>query len=105
MTKTLLNDESFGLNDEVSLILQTISRVIASKFFPTRYSDVVLQVPNKRSWALNCTVGRKNGRLNSGWKKFVQDNNIKVGDVCVFEQVSRTRFLFNVYIFPAVEGV
>ncbi|XP_016484669.1 B3 domain-containing transcription factor VRN1-like [Nicotiana tabacum] len=83
----------------------TISRVIASKFFPTRYSGVVLQVPNKRSWALNCTVGTKNGKLNSGWKKFVQDNNLKVGDVCVFEQVSRTRFLFNVYIFPAVEGV
>nr|XP_009779741.1 PREDICTED: B3 domain-containing protein Os03g0619600-like [Nicotiana sylvestris] len=81
----------------------TLSR--AKKFFATRHSDVVLQVSSKKSWAVKCILGTFNAKLTSGWKEFVLDNNLKVGDVCVFEMVSRAKLLFNVIIFTSAEGM
>nr|XP_016472693.1 PREDICTED: B3 domain-containing protein Os11g0197600-like isoform X2 [Nicotiana tabacum] len=81
----------------------TLSR--ARKFFATRHSDVVLQVSSKKSWAVKCILGPANAKLTSGWKDFVLDNNLKVGDVCVFERVSRSKLLFNVIIYTSAEGI
>ncbi|XP_070052213.1 B3 domain-containing protein Os03g0620400-like isoform X1 [Nicotiana tomentosiformis] len=81
----------------------TLSR--ARKFFATRHSDVVLKVSSKKSWAVKCILGTANAKLTSGWKEFVLDNNLKVGDVCVFERVSRSKLLFNVIIFTSAEGM
>ncbi|XP_059312733.1 B3 domain-containing protein LOC_Os12g40080-like isoform X1 [Lycium ferocissimum] len=94
----------------------TIPRVIGWEFFSTKRSDLVLQVPSKRSkravrfpskrsWALKCFRAKEYAKLSSGWKEFVLDNNIKAGDVCVFEQINRSNLLFNVHIFPADEDV
>lgn len=79
--------------------------MIGWEFFSAKRSDLVLQIPNKRSWALKCYRAKEYAKLTSGWKEFVLDNNIKAGDVCVFEQVSRSNRVFNVYIFPADEDV
>lgn len=37
-------------------------------------------------WSLNYTLGirRQKGRFCGGWSNFVKDNDLKVGDVCVF---------------------
>ncbi|KAH0685464.1 hypothetical protein KY284_016017 [Solanum tuberosum] len=64
-----------------------IPRVIGWEIFFAKRSDLVLQVPSKRSWALKCNRAKEYAKLTSGWKEFVFDNNIKVGDVCVFEQI------------------
>ncbi|XP_019240388.1 PREDICTED: B3 domain-containing protein Os11g0197600-like [Nicotiana attenuata] len=64
----------------------SITLPIARKFFATKHSDVVLQVSSKKSWAVKCILGTANAKLTSGWKKFVLDNSLKVGDVCVFER-------------------
>jgi hypothetical protein len=37
--------------------------------------------------------------LSSGWKAFAIDNNLKVGDVCNFEQIPSTNMAFHVRIF------
>ncbi|XP_016490744.2 B3 domain-containing protein LOC_Os12g40080 isoform X1 [Nicotiana tabacum] len=81
----------------------TLSR--ARKFFATKHSDVVLQNSSKRSWAVKCSLGTVNAKLTSGWKEFVLDNNLKVGDVCVFERVSTSKLLFNVIIYTSAEGM
>ncbi|XP_009613660.1 B3 domain-containing protein_Os12g40080-like isoform X3 [Nicotiana tomentosiformis] len=81
----------------------TLSR--ARKFFAAKHSDVVLQNSSKRSWAVKCSLGTVNAKLTSGWKEFVLDNNLKVGDVCVFERVSRSKLLFNVIIYTSAEGM
>ncbi|XP_049394799.1 B3 domain-containing protein REM16-like [Solanum stenotomum] len=82
-----------------------IPQVIGWEIFSAKRSDLVLQVPRKRSWALKCNRAKEYALLTSGWKEFVFDKYIKVGDVCVFEQVNRSNLLFNVYIFPAEENV
>ncbi|KAJ8549988.1 hypothetical protein K7X08_033695 [Anisodus acutangulus] len=78
---------------------------VARKFFATKHSVVVLQVSSKRSWAVKCILGTANAKFTAGWKEFVLDNNLKVGSVCVFERVSRSKLLFNVIIFPSAEGM
>ncbi|OIT06486.1 PREDICTED: uncharacterized protein LOC109211655 isoform X1 [Nicotiana attenuata] len=83
----------------------SITLPIARKFFATKHSDVILQNSSKRSWAVKCSLGTVNAKLTSGWKEFVLDNNLKVGDVCVFERVSRSKLLFNVIIFTSAEGM
>ncbi|CAN4090541.1 unnamed protein product [Withania somnifera] len=83
----------------------SITLSVARKFLSSRHSDVVLQVSSKRRWAVKCTLGISNAKFSAGWKEFVLDNNLKVGDVCVFEWVSRSKFLFNVIIFRSAEGI
>ncbi|KAI8545640.1 hypothetical protein RHMOL_Rhmol07G0055500 [Rhododendron molle] len=38
-----------------------------------------------KNWDMVYLGERSQGKLNSGWKTFVHDNNLKVGDACVFE--------------------
>ncbi|XP_059294587.1 uncharacterized protein LOC132047576 [Lycium ferocissimum] len=83
----------------------SITLPVTKKFFTTKHSDVVLQVSSKRTWAVKCILGTANAKFTAGWKEFVLDNNLKVGDVCVFERVSRSKLLFNVIIFPSEEGI
>lgn len=40
----------------------------------------------------------KGARILIGWKKFVQDNGLRVGNVCVFELMPGTR-KFNVTVY------
>uniref|UniRef100_A0A7N2KZS9 TF-B3 domain-containing protein n=1 Tax=Quercus lobata TaxID=97700 RepID=A0A7N2KZS9_QUELO len=40
-----------------------------------------------------------------GWKKFAQDNNLKVGDVCIFELINGVEVAFKVSIFRAANDI
>lgn len=53
------------------------------------------------SWPVTVCPRSRNcrcGRINTGWKEFVQDNGLKVGDVCVFELIPSTKN-FNITVF------
>ncbi|XP_022640640.1 B3 domain-containing protein REM9 [Vigna radiata var. radiata] len=45
---------------------------------------------NNSSWQIN---------LTTGWKNFVEDNNLRLGDVCVFEKIKKSGISFRVIIF------
>lgn len=65
--------------------------------------DVVLTVPNGRSWSAkirktplrfaNCT-----SRICEGWYEFANDNNLEVGDVCIFKLLAGAEISFEVSI-------
>ncbi|KAJ7961895.1 B3 domain-containing protein [Quillaja saponaria] len=38
-----------------------------------------------------------------GWRSFAVDNNLKVGDVCIFEMINSSELTFKVSIFPVVQ--
>ncbi|POO02682.1 hypothetical protein TorRG33x02_016680, partial [Trema orientale] len=69
---------------------------------------VFLSVPNGRSWdaklritpqeSMNCVA-----RLCKGWTEFVKDNNLGIGDVCVFKLLDRTAISFEVSIVRFAE--
>ncbi|ANM66063.1 putative transcription factor B3-Domain family [Arabidopsis thaliana] len=68
--------------------------------------EVVMQV-DQTKWEMKFNIfgARGSGGISTGWKKFVQDNNLREGDVCVFEPAnSETKPLhLNVYIFRGEE--
>ncbi|KAI3851947.1 hypothetical protein MKW98_019946 [Papaver atlanticum] len=62
---------------------------------------ITLRVSDGRTWeVVYISPTPTSGRISQGWGEFVADNNLKEGDVCVFELVDRRKnFEMNVYIF------
>ncbi|KAK7343346.1 hypothetical protein VNO77_12011 [Canavalia gladiata] len=67
--------------------------------------SVTLWVCKERTWNVKFKLNGGNGQLHltTGWKKFAKDNNLKLGDVCVFEQTKSTGISFRVVIFRDIE--
>lgn len=72
------------------------------------HKDVEFKVrdSNGRTWAVEYVyqiTGRPKGKFKAGWKEFVRDNDVEVGDVCVFEVVNMDQRvnLMQVHIFPS----
>lgn len=68
--------------------------------------DVVLSIPSGRSWSAqlrkrSLKTGKFAAVISSGWKEFAEDNNLEVGDVCIFELLNGTKISFQVSIFRA----
>ncbi|KAL5557169.1 hypothetical protein UlMin_039405 [Ulmus minor] len=66
--------------------------------------DVILKVSDGRTWSVKCSLkmygGRKTiAKLCCGWETFVQDNDLEVGDVCVFVLTRSSKASFEVVIF------
>ncbi|KAI3861332.1 hypothetical protein MKW92_022506 [Papaver armeniacum] len=57
-----------------------------------------------RTWEVGYVFKAPTGRwLSHGWRKFVVDNDLKEGDVCVFELVDRNKMEMIVHIFRQQE--
>ena len=44
------------------------------------------------------TKGRRVSFLRKGWKQFATDNNLEIGDGCIFELVNKIEMLFQVTV-------
>ncbi|KAK8321054.1 hypothetical protein V6Z11_A12G077200 [Gossypium hirsutum] len=81
--------------------------------FVKRYLDeekeeAILQVSDGRTWVVKFAVkvftGGQHKAEFSTWRAFARDNNLEVGDVCVFELINRHENSFKVSIFSAAPG-
>ncbi|KAJ7961889.1 B3 domain-containing protein [Quillaja saponaria] len=70
-------------------------------------SAATLQTHDGRTWHLKYRVHLYNKipkvEFQNGWRSFAMDNNLEVGDVCVFEMINRRELTFRVSIFPVVK--
>ncbi|WZY86266.1 hypothetical protein YC2023_032650 [Brassica napus] len=107
-----------ALSTKGFLVVMKRSHVVSKCFLyvPVQWStrnmsrepqDVVMQV-GERKWHLKFKYYGSKGRggVSVGWKKFVRDNNLCEGDVCVFEPTKPEAkpFHLDVYIFRAAEA-
>ncbi|XP_050209240.1 B3 domain-containing transcription factor VRN1-like isoform X2 [Mercurialis annua] len=88
--------------------IPTIPKVFACKYFRKDHDDVIFNGPDGRSWSLeyinSYSDGKERRRFHVGWKQFVQDNQIKAGDVCAFEMINSARSItFRVTIFRDIK--
>ncbi|XP_026428234.1 B3 domain-containing transcription factor VRN1-like [Papaver somniferum] len=62
---------------------------------------ITLRVSDERTWDVGyVSQTPMERRISQGWREFVADNDLKEGDVCVFELVdNRENFEMNVHIF------
>lgn len=88
------------------LFYQCISNDFARKHFKTTLTNVgIALLSNGKSWPAEYhqqSIGNPNARICNGWRAFVNDNKLKVGDVCVFELVNDTQISFKVIIFQSI---
>ncbi|XP_039045802.1 B3 domain-containing transcription factor VRN1-like [Hibiscus syriacus] len=69
--------------------------------------NVNLCLSNGKSWPAmllqRSNMGSSKVRIHDGWRAFVDDNNLHVGDVCVLEMTNHdTKISFKVHLFHAI---
>ncbi|KAG4398115.1 hypothetical protein JHK82_029456 [Glycine max] len=66
---------------------------------------VFLWISSERAWHVKFYPSHSSGQilLSIGWMDFVKDNNLKIGDVCVFDQIKKPGISFRVVIFRDTE--
>ncbi|KAM3272367.1 hypothetical protein ACQJBY_042485 [Aegilops geniculata] len=87
--------------------LLTISRKFAAKHLAARSHDILLLRHNKgKKWCVRYyyhSIFR--GFCNSPWTKFVHDNKLREGHICVFELIKGARkATMIVHVFRKVDG-
>ncbi|XVE87215.1 hypothetical protein DITRI_Ditri18aG0098300 [Diplodiscus trichospermus] len=77
----------------------------ARKYFTTQNRDLALCDSTGKTWpamfSLNSKIGKQNAQILGGWQEFVEDNNLNVGDICVFELIKHPDILLKVAVYPA----
>lgn len=59
----------------------------------------ILLVYEGKTWLVRCVRGKQGATLTTGWRKFTEDNDLKVGDACVFEASKRINLAWDIIIF------
>ncbi|KAI3851948.1 hypothetical protein MKW98_019947 [Papaver atlanticum] len=77
---------------------------VTSYFTDITKMVITFRVLDGRTWEVGYVFKAPTGRwLSHGWRKFVVDNDLKEGDVCVFELVDRNKIEMIVHIFRQQE--
>ncbi|XVF59515.1 hypothetical protein PTKIN_Ptkin07bG0282100 [Pterospermum kingtungense] len=81
----------------------SVPAYFARKYFTKNQNEVILVLSNGKSWPVKYhqerVSERPNGKLSTGWREFVLDNNLEVGDVCLFELTEGTITSLKVTIY------
>ncbi|XP_073047344.1 B3 domain-containing protein At3g18960-like isoform X2 [Primulina eburnea] len=78
-----------------------IPPAFSNAILPDKATCSILLVSEGKTWPVRCISGERRASLTSGWKVFAADNDLKVGDACVFEVSNRTNLTWDVIIFRA----
>ncbi|KAL3833393.1 hypothetical protein ACJIZ3_008129 [Penstemon smallii] len=77
----------------------TVPASIIKENMPDKNNLVKLCGPDGKVWLVKCSIGHKHSSISCGWKDFVQENALKVGDACVFEINKSDKLLMHVTTF------
>ncbi|XVF17764.1 hypothetical protein REPUB_Repub10bG0151900 [Reevesia pubescens] len=80
----------------------------ARKFLTMQNGNLSICDSSGKTWPAKyyCTAENKNPKAHiyAGWRAFVEDNNLDVGDICVFELIKHAEILMEVVIYPVVQN-
>ena len=105
---TQLKQSNFTLNQVILLFFLLIGQRIPAKFARTYIKEkqckASLRVSDGRSWYVQYKVRgmqdvNQQAEFTQGWSIFRRENNLEVGDVCVFELTKGNEISFKVSIF------
>ncbi|KAK9138055.1 hypothetical protein Sjap_008649 [Stephania japonica] len=87
----------------------TIPRKLVMEHIPHQTKAAILRVPpNPKTWIARLAGNVRFVGLDKGWEDFVMDNNLEIGDVCLFELCGvqeSGEILIDVSIHRVVEEV
>ena len=79
--------------------MQNVPAIYAKKYVTNKINDAVLQILTGEIWQVKIIEKRNEMKITRGWKTFVKDNKLQVGDVCVLQLMKDTKkLIFKVYI-------
>lgn len=84
-------------------LIQHLPCSFARKHLKDLSGDIKLQLPDGKQWPVRHIAYRGKAKISRGWRKFVTDNNLEEGDVCVFEPVETEDIVLNVTVFRVLE--
>ncbi|KAK8564289.1 hypothetical protein V6N13_005478 [Hibiscus sabdariffa] len=84
-------------------VLLHLPRCFAQKYLNGVDGIITLQVPEGKTWPVQCVYCNGNLRFSKGWAEFVLDNNLDEGDVCIFELINTKEIVLRVAIFRALQ--
>ncbi|CAL9025373.1 unnamed protein product [Prunus brigantina] len=64
-----------------------------------RARNIILKILDGRTWLVEFKYETSIARFQRGWLAFARDNNLKVGDVCVFVLIDCNERLFEVFFY------
>lgn len=64
---------------------------------------ITLEASNEKHWRVRFIYGSNRNRISEGWGAFSMENNLEVGDVCVFELIASKDVVLKASIFRAAE--
>ncbi|KAM6578861.1 hypothetical protein CsatB_030698 [Cannabis sativa] len=109
--KGFVNKPFFKVLMQPSYVKPKNPRLRIPAFFATDYlksksgSKIELRIPSGKSWCVKFTHHKlKNettARFCGGWRTFVEENRLVVGDVCVFALTNHNKPIFDVTIHRA----
>ncbi|CAK7347626.1 unnamed protein product [Dovyalis caffra] len=73
-------------------VVQKIPHQFSAAYLPNCKTEVVLRNLRGECWTVNSLPDSKGRAVHTfcgGWIAFVRDNNIKIGDICMFELVGK----------------
>ncbi|KAM0970588.1 hypothetical protein ACFX13_018893 [Malus domestica] len=71
-----------------------------------RPSDATLRVSDGTTWPVKVGFDvAGHCRFLSGWRLFVNDNGLEIGDICVFVLINKIKFLFEVVLHRKIGAV
>ncbi|KAK4488353.1 hypothetical protein RD792_004111 [Penstemon davidsonii] len=77
----------------------TVPTSIVRENVPDKKNLIKLRGSDGKVWFVKCSLCNGYASIACGWKDFVQENTIQVGDACVFEVNKSDKLLWNVTIF------
>jgi hypothetical protein len=83
--------------------MQLVPALFAREHFPQCTTKVVLRNSEDQSWEVKYATHGNNHKLSQGWRVFVHDNNLKIGDICIFELLAKKEILVHVFRAPKIE--
>ena len=81
------------------MCVQYFPKEFAKKWFPSKTRRVYLTNKLGKRWPLVWKPQDYEARFDGGWKSFVEDNDIKEGDVCWLELVNPIKLELQVHVF------
>lgn len=83
--------------------MQLVPALFARQHFPQCTTKVVLRNSEDQYWEVKYATHGNNHKLSQGWRVFVHDNKLKIGDICIFELLAKTEILVHVFRAPKIE--
>lgn len=80
-------------------LMQCISAYFPREHLPKKTTTILLWDPKGSAWEVTFILNKCRSYLSRGWAAFSIGNNLKEGDVCIFEVVDECQM--QVLIFPS----